>query len=154
MRLTIATVLALLVCSSAYAQTPAPSVKTANGYTFKICDAETTDGICDGAGATGGDDRYVNVGQFDKFTLSYDIENANATPTCDVYASDSWTDPSADMSTRQDNNINVTSLSDANDKITFAGGDFEYVWIKCASMTGDGVTVTLRGAVGRSRTDR
>jgi len=152
MRFIFALTIAMLFAQSAYAQTKATSARIPNGYAYIICNAETVDGICDGAGATAGDDTYVDVSQFDRFTVFLE-EAGGPTVTCEVYATDEILQaPAADMSSFTTNRINSVSMSDSQDSITF-GGDFGYMWVSCAGVA-TSVTVTLRGQVGRSRNDR
>jgi hypothetical protein len=133
-------------CLPASAQTTASSTRTDRGWSYVLCDAETTDGICDGASG----DMYVNVAQFEQFNVHFSEVGAGA--TCDIYGADIQTAMAADMSAYPHNKINGTSLSATQDAIGYTA-TWEYIWIKCATID-TSVTVTVRGAVGLHRDKR
>ncbi len=142
-------VLAIIFFStSAFAQAQATKTRTDRGWSHLMCAAETTNGICD----SGSEDIYAWVGNYSSFTVYFE-ETGGVTATCEVHAAGIGVSMATDMNGFSENKINSTSLSDSQDAITFSGGDFEYVWVKCASISTT-VTVTLQGSVGLHRTKR
>lgn len=98
--------LIMLLSGQAYAQAHATRVSNdAHGYTFLMCNAETTTGICD----SGVNDIYAVVDKYRQFGFYYSAtDNASS---CDVYAMDGSRTPVADMTTLDNWKINGTAFS-------------------------------------------
>lgn len=137
--------------TSAFAQSKASTTRTDRGWSHAMCLAETTNGVCD---TSGGEDIYAWVANYESFTVFITMTGGTAV-ACDVYAAGIEIDMVTDLGAAgfTQNKINSVSLSDTQDAITFTGGNFENVWIKCASIDTT-VTVTLQGSVGLHRTKR
>jgi len=154
MKFLLAAMLTFFMAGTAFAQTAAPSTRVSRGYAYILCDAETNaTGACDGAAGVGGDDRYVNVSRFDVFTVTF-ADTGTHDSTCEIHASDVYTAPAASYASRPENRINDTSLSDANDAISFSNFNFEYIWAVCTLANATDYTVHVTGSVGRGRDGR
>jgi hypothetical protein len=137
----------LAFCSPAFGQSNARNTRHDSGYTHFLCDAEDTDGICEGA--TG--DTYANIGSYEFINVFF-AETGAAGAECNVYAGDIDTVMAADMSAYPRLKINSVALSATQDAIGFRGG-WEWVWVSCTGI-GDTVTITVRGNVGKQRDKR
>lgn len=139
-------ILALFTCVvfavPAFAAELATSYRTARGKIFLMCDAETSNGVCDNASG----DLIAKTSDWS--ILTFEFSEVGSGSTCDIYAAVESSDTTnlisdLDLSDNANNKINSTALSASLDKITFTDADFEFVWVSC-TIAGTSATVRMR----------
>jgi hypothetical protein len=108
-------------------------------YRITMCDGQdvTKTGPCDDVGDNSGN---IIAHRFNgAYTITiYGTQSTATAYTCDLYSNDTGYD--VDAADKQ--KVNVTSLTESDQVISFAGM-FDYAWMECTTITGGEVTVTL-----------
>lgn len=130
---------AAIAPSVSYGQQLASKVspRDVRGATFRLCNAETANGICDGTNG----DLYAVVDEYSDFSFFFSQAGGTGA-TCNIFAIPGGTAPVADLSTLTQFQINATALSSSN---PFQAYSFpmKYVYITCAAISGGSVTVDM-----------
>jgi len=121
--------------SASMAQQLATRVATdARGYTFTMCNAEATTGVCDAAAG----DIYAVTDRYDNFGFYY--SGTDALSNCTAWALPSGTTIVADLTSVDLWRINATTLSDTN-PVQWFSINAKYIFVSCSVNSG---TVTVK----------
>ncbi len=148
-------ILSFLFAGSAYGTTEqATNVRNARGYTYKMCDDETTVSavVCQNSA---GNEIFAIVDRFDTLTFTFH-DTGSGDNSCDIFTADQNANVTGssnlDAEAFEFGPVNSTSLSSTQQVITLSEIDFFYVWVTCAGAgTSPLMTVEMQASVGRKR---
>ena len=122
----------LFVAAPAWTDVRPAQTKVRSCTKYTMCTAQTTTGICTGAG---GDQIVARVAGHKSLTFSGHQSTGNY--TCDIVVNDSGHDASSNEGTT----VNASSLTQAAQALSLEA-NFDYLWITCPTVATN-VEVTL-----------
>lgn len=133
--------LLMLIAGVAGADTSPPQESLSYGCVkYTMCNAQTATDECTVLPASG-DELVVRVATNSNLTF-YSTASTASTYSCDVISNDQGFDASAP--TGNGFQINTASITPAAPILSFSGL-FDFMWIDCSAINGDGnVTITLQ----------
>lgn len=131
-RIRLILILALsLICARAWADTAPTRTSTVGACgVFVMCLPQTIAGVCDIDGDTTGDKIVLSALGYSKLTF-FSNGSVDNPWVCNVFGNDSGYDAESGDGVQ----LNTTALSNTQEAITLAGGNFNRVWVNCSTVT-------------------